>query len=260
MPLRLFSALRQLVKIQTGTQPGPHIQEGSGARRLHFNNGVVQSSMCLDDPWALDLSYTRAMMGFLLFTPAPRHILIIGLGGGSLPKYCYRLFPQARITTVEIDPAVIALRNEFQIPPDDERFQVVEADACNYLAQDNLKADVILLDGYDAQGLPACLCSEAFYAQCQQALSAQGVLVANLWGGEPNRVMYLDRLRGVFNDQVWWSRPHGSSSLVVHALNNEHPLPPWSRLMTQAQTLDVRYGLNLALVVVDWRQRPDPSG
>jgi hypothetical protein len=69
---------------------------------LHFDISAIQSRMRRDDPYRLDLDYTRAMMGFLLFRPDPRSILAIGLGGGSLPKYCYRHLPSADITVVEI--------------------------------------------------------------------------------------------------------------------------------------------------------------
>jgi spermidine synthase len=58
------------------------------------------------------------MMLVLLFNPAPRSILMIGLGGGSLPKYCHRHLPQCDITVVEINPAVISLREAFQVPPE----------------------------------------------------------------------------------------------------------------------------------------------
>ena len=62
------------------------------------------------------VSYTRAMMAFLLFNPEPRHVLMIGLGGGSLAKYCHRKLPATRITVLELDHDVIALRAKFGIP------------------------------------------------------------------------------------------------------------------------------------------------
>ena len=74
-------------------QGKPYVYDDAGVRRLHFDSAAVQSSMRLSDPYALDLSYTQAMMGFLLFSAEPRHILIVGLGGGSLSKYCHHRFP-----------------------------------------------------------------------------------------------------------------------------------------------------------------------
>ena len=81
--------------------------------------------MNLDDPRALDLEYSCTLMGFLSFQPEPKHIAIFGLGGGSLPKFCHRYVPAALIEAVEINPQVPALRDEFQIPRDDERLTVL---------------------------------------------------------------------------------------------------------------------------------------
>jgi spermidine synthase len=253
-------ALGDFVQLLHEDHGKPRVHEDGELRSLRFSSGAVHSSMRLSAPFELDLGYTRTMMGFLLVNAEPRHILMVGLGGGSLAKYCYRQFPQARITTLEISPDVIALRDQFLIPPDDERFRVVQADGCEYLARSDIQADVILLDGYDAEGLPDRLCSEAFYANCWQALSAPGVLVANLWRDGPNREVYLDRLRGIFDGRVWWSRPRDSSNLIVFAVKCARYYPQWSRLMSQAQALGERYRLDLPSVVKDMRQRPDPDG
>jgi len=257
MTKRILPAISDFVQLLVHGAGKPCVYEDHEVRRLHFDSGVVQSSMRKSAPFALDLSYTEAMMGFLLFNAEPRHILIVGLGGGSLSKFCYHRFPQARITTLEIDPAVIALREEFLIPADDERFRVVQADACEYLARADLQADVILLDGYDAAGLPASLCAEPFYANCWQALTEDGVLAANLWGGSPERGVYVDRLNRIFDGRVWWTRPCNSRNLVVFAVKSEHYYPQWSRLTARAKTLGERYGLDLGRVVTDMRERKD---
>lgn len=261
MAKRILPVLRDFARLLVDGQGKPCVYEDrdEGIRRLQFSGGVVQSSMRVSAPFELDLSYTEAMMGFLLFNVEPRHILMVGLGGGSLSKFCFHHFPQARITTLEIDAEVIAFRDEFLIPPDDERFQVVHTDASEYLARNDVQADVILLDGYNAAGLPDCLCDEPFYSNCWNALSTEGVLVANLWGGEPRRAVYLERLRGIFDGRVWWSKPCGSSNLIVFAVKSPHYFPQWSRLMRQAQTLGERYRLDLARVVKDMRLRPDPD-
>src|SRR5882762_3774141 len=91
----------------------PFICEDSGILSLHFEAGVVQSQMQLATPDLLTIGYTRTMMGFLLFNGRPRHIGFIGLGGGSIPKYCYRFLPHTRVSIAEISPEVIALRDSF---------------------------------------------------------------------------------------------------------------------------------------------------
>jgi spermidine synthase len=253
MTKRLFPSLSEFVQSLTDSHGKPCVQDDGDVRCLQFGGGVVQSSMRISEPYELDLSYTRTMMGFVLFDAEPRDILIVGLGGGSLSKYCYKIFPQSRITTLEINPGVIALRDRFQVPRDDERFQVVHVDACEYMARCDAQADVILLDGYDANGLPACLCTESFYADCWRALSTKGVLVANLWGSEGDRGRYLKRLCGVFDGRAWRSKPRDCSNLIVFAVRNERYFPRWSRLMSNARRLEERYRLELPRIVEDMR-------
>jgi hypothetical protein len=64
----------------------------------------VQSVMNLDEPHALVSAYTRKMMGFMLFKPSPKRIVMLGLGGGSLAKFCYRYLPKTQITVVAWPP------------------------------------------------------------------------------------------------------------------------------------------------------------
>ncbi|MDB5973798.1 MAG: transferase spermidine synthase, partial [Nevskia sp.] len=135
----------------------PLVSTRGDQRTLEFIPGNVQSVMRLSRPSALLLDYTRAMMCFALFVPRPRHILMVGLGGGSLAKFCYRHFPQARITVVELRADVIALREQFCVPPDDGRFQVVHGDAAAYLAGAPDSVDVLVVDGFDESGLPPAL-------------------------------------------------------------------------------------------------------
>jgi len=73
----------------------PYVVEDANSKALYFDARNVQSRMRKDAPHELELGYTRTMMGFLLYQPQPRAILIVGLGGGSLSKYCYQQLPDA---------------------------------------------------------------------------------------------------------------------------------------------------------------------
>jgi spermidine synthase len=115
------------------TPPKLLVRTEGDRRTLEFAPGDIQSEMRLSRPDALVLDYARAMMCFALFVPRPAHILMVGLGGGSMAKFCHRHFPQARITVLELRADVIALRKQFLVPPDDARFKVVHADAAEWL-------------------------------------------------------------------------------------------------------------------------------
>ena len=141
--------------------PPPQVHTCGDRRRLEFQPGMVQSEMLLSRPDHLLLRYARAMMCFTLFVPRPRHILMVGLGGGSLLKFCHRHLPDARITVLELRADVIALRGQFMLPPDDARLRIIETDAVSYIRQHPGCADVLLLDGYDETGLPPALAARA---------------------------------------------------------------------------------------------------
>ncbi|WP_229263095.1 transferase spermidine synthase [Duganella dendranthematis] len=199
-------------------RPPPQVLTVGNTRRLEFTPGMVQSEMRLSRPDQLVLSYNRAMMCFVLFQPQPQHIVMVGLGGGSLAKFCYRYLPQARITVLELDPAVIALRDQFAIPPDDARFRVVQADAVAYMPALARSADVLLVDGFDADGLPPALGSASFYADSQRALRPGGVLVANLFSYDPNYLPMLKRLRRAFRGRICGFTGIAGNNRIVFAV------------------------------------------
>jgi spermidine synthase len=178
----------------------PFICEDSGALSLQFEAGTVQSQMQLAAPDLLTIGYTRTMMGFLLFNGRPRHIGMIGLGGGSLAKYCYRFLPHTRISVAEISPEVIALRGNFYIPNDDFRFKVFCEDGADFVARHSNEFDVLIVDGFNAGGQPEELCSRRFYEDCHGALAANGVMAVNLCDSRFG--ILVSRMRRIFGNRV----------------------------------------------------------
>ena len=182
----------------------PFVHRATGANGgglgLYFSISEIQSRMAAGDPLALDLGYTRTMMGFLLFRPLPARLMMVGLGGGSLVKFCHRYLPGTAMLVAEINPHVIALRDEFLVPPDDERLTVVCADGALAVRHGVHPFDVLLVDGFDSQGQPARLCSQRFYDDCHAALQPGGLLVVNLHHGHARYGIFLDRLRRSFGE------------------------------------------------------------
>jgi spermidine synthase len=184
------------------TDDTPHLHGNSQTLSLSFASTLIQSCMRLDDPIDLVLDYTRVMMGFLLLNPAPRSLLMIGLGGGSMLKYLHSHLPDTDLTTVELHPEVIALREDFHIPPDDARMRVVCADGARFVRHPPHVYDVILVDGFDGHGLPSALCSRSFYSDCRAALSPDGILVANVQADTAQTRQIGARLQKVFDKAV----------------------------------------------------------
>jgi len=200
----------------------PQLRRTRDVLTLQFSGSAsVQSSMSLLNPYILDIEYTRLMMGFLLFDSDPRRLLMIGLGGGSLPKFCHRYLPQASIDVVEIDPNVIALRNEFHVPPDDARFRVIHADGRQYLQAGPDPVDVLLVDAYDGHGMPAVLCERAFFEDCHAALLPEGMLVVNLHLESDSYPVCLAHLREIFGTSLFEVIDDDMTNSIVFACKGE---------------------------------------
>ena len=202
-----FGCLRQMTNHPSSKMPDdegerfvrPYVHETLTTKALHFSMSELQSCMDTRHPDALELEYTRLMMGFLMFLSEPKAIAMIGLGGGSLPKFCHRHLRSARISVVEINPHVIALREEFLVPCDSERFTIIEADGSQFVRFPPSRFDVLLVDGYDYDGLPQRLCSRRFYDHCFDLLAPGGVLAVNLHSAHPQFTEYVERIRRSFN-------------------------------------------------------------
>ncbi|HEY0061898.1 MAG TPA: transferase spermidine synthase [Telluria sp.] len=244
--------------------PPPLVTTTRKRRTLEFAPGDVQSEMLLTDPTRLVLAYCRAIMCFALFVPRPRHIVMVGLGGGSLAKFCYRHFPATRITVLELRADVIGLRDQFALPPDDARLRVVHADAAVWLASQRDVADVLVVDGFDRGGLPPALGSARFYGHCRRALCDGGVLVANIFSYDPAYPRMLARLDLMFDQRLCWLDGVAGNNRILFALKARpgSAAPPNAALRLQ-QRLARHHGLGarwlnrlLVRVLVAWLARP----
>lgn len=230
-------------RLRSGELRRPYILETGSERYLHFAHGNVQSAMRLDEPDALICAYTRKMMAFLLFNPNPGHIVMIGLGGGSLPKFCYRYLRNTWITVVEINADVIALRDEFSIPADDGRFRIVHDDGARYVASLAGPIDVLLIDAFDAVGIAPSLATSDFYAQAAARLTADGVLVMNLSGECSRYAIHIRRIRAVFGNNMVLVPVTASENVLLFAFKTQGALAATAELEPRAHHLQSRFPL-----------------
>ena len=229
-------------RIFSGDYDKPFIVDVRLRRFLHFDFDAIQSAMDLSRPDRLCLSYTRKMMAFLLFNRLPRRVLLLGLGGGSLARFCYRHLPETRLTAIELNEHVVALRDEFCVPADDERFRVIRADGAAYVGQLLPCKDVVLADACDRYGIAPEMNSTDFYRSVFHCLAPGGVFVANLCGDRDTRNTHFLRIRQVFGEQ-WLAlpvRPDGST--IVFAFKDRRA--PFAEIQAAAPRLKREFGLD----------------
>ncbi|HEY8540130.1 MAG TPA: fused MFS/spermidine synthase [Steroidobacteraceae bacterium] len=141
-----------------------------------------QTCMNTEAPNRFVMNYTRMMMTALFLNPQPRSILIIGLGGGTLPQALHRVLPEARIEVVEIDPAVVRVAKRFFGFSTNDRVHVEELDGRVFVKRaqrEGRQYDLIMLDAFDHEYIPEHLLTREFLQEVAALLGSQGVLAAN---------------------------------------------------------------------------------
>ena len=159
--------------------------EQYGERCMNFNaidDGGRQTCYQLDDPRKMVFEYTRMMTSALFVKPDPRSILIIGLGGATLPNALHQLLPEAVIDSVELDPAVLKVATRYFGYEPDERQRVFLEDGRDFVERsrdEGRRYDMVLLDAFDVDYIPPQLMTQEFLEHVKAILADDGVVVAN---------------------------------------------------------------------------------
>ena len=225
------------------------ISEQAGVRYLHFGSSWVQGAMRIARPWNLELEYTREMMASLLLRNEarwPRKILLIGLGAASLTKFLYRFRPDAHLTIVEIEPAVVAAaRHFFKLPEDDKRIHMIIGCGAEYILGTNKKFDLILVDGFNEHAHPGQLNSLPFYQACRSRLTDQGIMAVNLLGLCKGVLGGFAHILDAFDDRALMFPSCESGNTIAFAAEGDPVSITLDELKENALAFKEETGLNL---------------
>ncbi len=253
-----FDRHRQFLRLWKEALAGkPFVDQQGSLLSLCFDISAIQSQMDVNRPDDLVLPYTQLMMGLWLIHPQPQRLALVGLGGGSLVKFIHRHLPHTRLDVAEIHPDVIALREQFCVPPDDARLHVRLMDGAEMVRTIAPGLDALLLDGYSADGIPHALSTPAFFDHCRNVLGEHGLLVLNLSSDEHRGDVVLQRVRRCLPHTICVPSSDGANRVVFAA---RHPL--WARPETELQTRAAEVlsasGLDLRPLVREWLMRKAP--
>src|SRR5262249_1123679 len=97
-------------------------------RELHFDN-TGQSAIYKSKPLVSAYEYPEYLHLGRVLVPDPADVLVIGLGGGIVPRQLLVELPHVRIDCAEIDPEVIDVAHRFfGFPRSDPRLRVAAED------------------------------------------------------------------------------------------------------------------------------------
>jgi spermidine synthase len=133
-------------------------------------------------PERIVMNYPQMMLASLYVKPEPRSVLIIGLGGGTIPRALHDVVPQAQIDVVEIDPAVVKVARSYFDLGDNSQLNVIEADGrvqVKRALREQQRYDLIMLDAFDHEYIPEHLLTQEFLKEVKSLLAPGGVLAAN---------------------------------------------------------------------------------
>lgn len=188
-------------------------------RKDHSQN---QSCLLLNHPRKLVFDYARLATVGALANPDAKSILIIGLGGGTLIQAYHDLLPQANITTVEIDPAVVKVANEFFYLPQTNWNKLVTKDGRLFVKRALLKKkrfDIIILDAFNGDYIPEHLMTREFFLEVKSLLNSKGIVVANTFSGSRLYNNESVTYASVFGNFVELKGQYSGNRIILTAAN-----------------------------------------
>lgn len=196
-----------------------------------------QSCMNERRPKEMVFIYAHMMMASLLLNPEPERILVLGLGGGTLPMALDELLPEARIDVVEIDPAVVRVAREYFRFAPSTRVDVFAQDGRVFIkraVQQERQYDLVMLDAFNGEYIPEHLMTREFLEETESLLAPGGVLAANTFSisdlYDHESVTYATVFEEFFN-----LRSDDTGNRVILARNG--PLPDRKALARRAEAL-----------------------
>jgi spermidine synthase len=176
----------------------------------------------------------------------PRRVLLIGLGAASLTKFLYRYRPDAHLTIVEIEPAVVAAaRHFFKLPEDDKRLHMIIGCGAEYILGTNKKFDLILVDGFNEHAHPGQLNSLPFYQACRSRLTDQGIMAVNLLGLCKGVLGGFAHILNAFDDRALMFPSCESGNTIAFAAEGDSVSITLDELKENAVAFKEETGLNL---------------
>jgi spermidine synthase len=193
-------------------------EDDAGLRVLRFErNGARQSIAKPGDPTYLGFAYTRAAFVGLALAEEPQRIMIVGLGGGTMPMFLRNYYPNATIDVVDIDPDIVHIAKEYFGFREDANMHAHVSDGRKFVEAVRAPYDMIFLDAFGARNVPPHLTTVEFMRAVKRALKPGGVVVGNVWGRPVNPIYdsVVRTYQEVFDDLYILDVPGTSNRILL---------------------------------------------
>ena len=219
----------------------PYVSMTFGHNRRIYTESVYNTR----DDRDLPVEYTRFMTASLMYAKDVHSVLEIGFGGGRTSWYLHRFLPNVQVTSVELDPTVVALARKYFGIKEEPNFQVVNRDGRLFLQESKEHYDLILIDAYRGPFVPFHLLTKEFYQIVREHLADGGVVAQNV---EPSTMLFdsaVKTINAVF-PQLDFYRADGNIVTVAYDGAERKP----EDLAGVARDRDKAYGLRYSLLAM----------
>jgi spermidine synthase len=186
---------RPVLDAQGLTQVSPRqglAEDPDAVLEMRFNNLIESSIFPNKEGQPPETTYTRALHLGMAFNPQCRRVLVVGLGGGSVPREFVEIYSDRDLSVdvVEVDARVDELARQHFLHADSEDpahgVRTFIDDGRQFVRRGggrHQQYDLIILDAYSGGGqVPAHLVTLEFLQQVRARLAEGGVLVSNIIG------------------------------------------------------------------------------
>lgn len=163
------------------------VLDGPTHRCLTFGRRSARQSCVKKDAPATNLvfGYTQRMFDALQYVPNVKRVLVVGIGGGSIPMAIREKYPDVMVDAVELDQEVINVAERFfNFNPNNELLRVFAEDGRVHIRRairEGVKFDVVMLDAFDKDYIPEHMATAEFLMQVKSALTPNGILMSNTY-------------------------------------------------------------------------------
>ncbi|MCL4373367.1 MAG: hypothetical protein M1360_00575 [Candidatus Marsarchaeota archaeon] len=192
--MKLVDSIEALIKgklIASIREPRAYIEvrERKGERTLLYN-GITFSRVRKDS------LFTYGYWDYFMPLPSvfnKANVLIIGLGGGTVPYQLETLYSDISIDAVEINPNMASMAKVFL--PRSLRSRIIIANGVDFVKMASGAYDLIILDTYINARIPSEFMGSAFIQDAYKALKQKGILAIN-YALSSDNTPYFDDYKG----------------------------------------------------------------
>lgn len=211
-------------------------------RVLAFDPIYEQSCIDLNTPHVPVHEYTQIMLLVLAFIN-PKHVTLLGLGGGCLLHSLHYLFPKCTLLSIELRKKVYEVALNFFLIPTQPNLNTLISDAKLAIRQcADQSTQIIFADMYQSYGMNPFQVQKKFIQQCYRVLDDNGWLVVNYHQLPEFNSSFIQCLQRYFLELLIC--PSYSGNYILFARKQ----PIGSIRKHQTQVLELEAKLNIKLL------------